>query len=1381
MAIQHAQYGNNWTKKLGVALAGALMSLGAAHPVSAIELAQSPLFYQNPVPPIMMLNVSNDHQLYFKLYDDYSDLTEDGRPNTTYTHEVDYFGYFDPNLCYSHSGGVFRPGSTSSTKYCEGSDEWSGNFLNWATMTRIDAVRKLLYGGYRHVDDVDETVLERSYLPMDAHSFAKYYNGDDLSKLTPYSNNTSSDDPREHGVTFCNTTFADTGRSQDIDAPPLVRVARGNYSLWATNERYQCAWSSERNNALAEGGSNGNIRYLTAAQDPFSDTHDEDYPRWPSGISAYNDNPIDAHRLDELAVRVEVCGSPAGEDAECVEYENGELKPTGFLQKYGEDGRIHFGLLTGSYEGNRSGGVLRKNVGNIADEVNLETGQFVTPDNNESIIGALNAQRIFGYEHSDGRYNAGDSCDWGLTTFDDGDCSNWGNPQSEIYLESLRYLAGEDPTGAFNVDDSGRFSELVTAEWVAPLNDENYCAATNVLQFNASTSSYDTDSLSGASDIGINVSGETNAIGAAEGIHGGRYFVGAAGGDNNQLCTPKTVSSLSSVHGTCPDAPRLEGGYHIGGLAYAARKDGLQITGAPEKTKVKTYGVSLAPAVPEAKVPTPSGKEITILPACRVDNGTNCSIVDFKFVDHPTLSEEEGGRLYVNWEDSEQGGDYDFDAWGIIDYEFKSSDQVTITTQVVAQAASLVMGFGYIVGGTEDDGFHVHSGINNFVWGDGCPEGEPCTCVDEENANFAFCDAPNAGPSSKTFEIGDGSADLLELPLYYAAKWGGYPDDLNEDDEPTAAQIAGSEAESYYFATDPRALREALYEVGDEVASGTGAAAAVATSATRLADDSALFQALFYTDDWTGEVRSFDIDGYGRFDAENPQWTTSDTMTFGQLRSVYTYSDGSTVDFSLANLTDAQVEHLTLEDDSSTPGDRISWMKGEVVSGLRERERVMGDVINSAPQHHEGRVYVGANDGMLHALDADSGAPVFSYVPAGVYPKLANLSETNYGRSDNPHTYTVDGPLTTARVDGRDILVGSLGAGGKGIFALDVTGEQPQVIFDWTGEDRPADLGNVMGAPLIGPMSAEGDYAIVFGNGYNSDGGEAKLAVYDIASDSLSFYGTGVTGDNGLSGVAVMPASDGSANYAYAGDLLGNMWRFDFQSDGERLFSATDSEGTSQPITAAPTLGRHRHIEHDDGGSSYMVYFGTGRYLTFGDLTNEQQQSFYGVLDDGSSGLGRSDLAVKTVQAGNPRSVNDGEPPSGWWNDYPDEYDHGWLLDLNIQSGERVLDQAALLFDRVIFPSFLPTDDPCGYGGNSWLMELIGVGDRFLDMDEPGVLEDQGMESVGKSSLSDMILLEDPSRDDGLIIEQQSDGGMSGRQMNIPQSASGRQSWRQIR
>ncbi|MBX3612284.1 MAG: hypothetical protein KF786_01835, partial [Burkholderiaceae bacterium] len=166
------------------------LQLAPVTPAFALTLAQSPLYAGGAIPPLVMLDLSKDQQLYKKAYNDYSDLDNDGELETTYKHSIDYYGYFDSGKCYSYSTSNqrFEPVATTSTKYCTaGTNQWSGNFLNWATMARMDAVRKLLYGGLRSTDTGSDTVLERVYIPPDAHAWAKHYSGADLDQLTPFS------------------------------------------------------------------------------------------------------------------------------------------------------------------------------------------------------------------------------------------------------------------------------------------------------------------------------------------------------------------------------------------------------------------------------------------------------------------------------------------------------------------------------------------------------------------------------------------------------------------------------------------------------------------------------------------------------------------------------------------------------------------------------------------------------------------------------------------------------------------------------------------------------------------------------------------------------------------------------------------------------------------------------------------------------------------------------------------------------------------------------------------------------------------------------------------------------------------------------------------
>jgi len=149
----------------------------------ALSIAQAPLYVGANVKAQVMLDLSKDNQLYGKAFNDYTDLDGDGLIETTYKHGIDYYGYFDSYKCYDYNSGLgryvpssYKPKDKSqaddaavnlAAKYCAGN--WSGNFLNWVAMSRMDAVRKLLYGGLRRTDNTSGagglTVLERSFVP----------------------------------------------------------------------------------------------------------------------------------------------------------------------------------------------------------------------------------------------------------------------------------------------------------------------------------------------------------------------------------------------------------------------------------------------------------------------------------------------------------------------------------------------------------------------------------------------------------------------------------------------------------------------------------------------------------------------------------------------------------------------------------------------------------------------------------------------------------------------------------------------------------------------------------------------------------------------------------------------------------------------------------------------------------------------------------------------------------------------------------------------------------------------------------------------------------------------------------------------------------------
>ena len=142
----------------------------AGQTLSMSDYKAIPTFVNQTVPPLVLLTMSKDHRLFYKAYNDVMDLDSDGSLDTTYKDTIDYYGYFDSKKCYSYVSGNsrFEPqGAAGGTNSHTCSSQWSGNFLNWATMARIDVVRKVIYGGYRKVDTAAATVLSRHcYLVM---------------------------------------------------------------------------------------------------------------------------------------------------------------------------------------------------------------------------------------------------------------------------------------------------------------------------------------------------------------------------------------------------------------------------------------------------------------------------------------------------------------------------------------------------------------------------------------------------------------------------------------------------------------------------------------------------------------------------------------------------------------------------------------------------------------------------------------------------------------------------------------------------------------------------------------------------------------------------------------------------------------------------------------------------------------------------------------------------------------------------------------------------------------------------------------------------------------------------------------------------------------
>ncbi|MEW6079315.1 MAG: PilC/PilY family type IV pilus protein [Thermodesulfobacteriota bacterium] len=456
-----------------------------------------------------------------------------------------------------------------------------------------------------------------------------------------------------------------------------------------------------------------------------------------------------------------------------------------------------------------------------------------------------------------------------------------------------------------------------------------------------------------------------------------------------------------------------------------------------------------------------------------------------------------------------------------------------------------------------------------------------------------------------------------------------------------------------YFATrNVNQLAYALKQIFEAINERRGSGASVAVSTQELTEDTMLYRGLYNTSGWWGELGCWQIDPDTGNVNDTPTWLASELLDARDLstdpRSILSYNPdlAQGITFDLGNLSDEQ--KLWLGGSNEERQRLIDFIKGdrseEIKNGgyLRDRVSRLGDIIHSAPVHvlySDGTdyLYVGGNDGMLHAFDASSsgtgGQEIFAYVPSYVYENLVSLSDPNYS-----HKYYVD---TTPYVDKSGLLVGGLGAGGKGYFALDVSDPRNFSTGDVLWEYPPGvddDMGFSFSKPITVPH--ESGRVVLFGNGYDSKNGRSVLyalridannAIVEVRKiDTLTGSQSGDPanpGDcNGLSNIAPTDMDyDGNVDYVYGGDLQGNMWKFDLNAPTaagwkvaygtaaapQPLFHAEHTAGVPQPIVGMPDVMRHCLTNR----AGYIVVFGTGSFFANGDYQDTSTQSIYGIWD----------------------------------------------------------------------------------------------------------------------------------------------------------------------
>lgn len=427
-------------------------------------------------------------------------------------------------------------------------------------------------------------------------------------------------------------------------------------------------------------------------------------------------------------------------------------------------------------------------------------------------------------------------------------------------------------------------------------------------------------------------------------------------------------------------------------------------------------------------------------------------------------------------------------------------------------------------------------------------------------------------------------------------------------------------------------------------------------------------------------------------------------------------------------------------------------------------------------------LYVGANDGMLHGFDANltgsaAGSEVIAYMPTQLFSSstgqgLHYLADRNYR-----HKYYVDGtPIASdVYIDNgsgaaawRTVLVGGLRGGGRGLYALDVSNpsgfstpanKSDIVLWEFTNTDD-ADLGYVYGKISIG-MMANGRWAAIIGNGYNSTGsGNASLFIVYIERGADGTWSAGdykkidtganVLGTpNGLSTPTPIDLDgDSVIDRIYAGDLEGNIWAFDVSGTADSswgvdysgpLFTACTSTPCSnsnrQAITAELSVVKNTASSGSGIDPDLLLLFGTGKYLENADPEDTTLHSYYSVWDSGVGGFEKDNLEPRTLDDSQLINSNPVRFISGSNFTYGPTR-KGWYFDFNTQSKERVISDSLTRRGLTAFTTIIPSRVVCSSGGSGSLMALdlitgLASSDPVLDADGDGVVDGNDVGSGG--------------------------------------------------
>ena len=663
-------------------------------------------------------------------------------------------------------------------------------------------------------------------------------------------------------------------------------------------------------------------------------------------------------------------------------------------------------------------------------------------------------------------------------------------------------------------------------------------------------------------------------------------------------------------------------------------------------------------------------------------------------------------------------------------------------------------------------------------------------------------------------------------------------------------------------ASDAAAFQSAIAQISDDITAKVGAAAAVAVANAHVTStDNASYASSYNSGTWSGDINASAIDvttgvpstaslwplGSAANQLDNKTSATRFIVTSTDAAGACTTACG--VQFQPTSASTAttlsSAQQTLLKTGSATDSAAVlAYLRGdrsgETAGTYRARAHLLGDIINSEPvlvrapnasyadtgystfkSGNAGRtrmLFQGANDGMLHAFVATTGVESWAYVPNLVMGNLNNLSQ----KPGFTHQYYVDGTPVPGDVDfqnvsgangsgtnWRTILVGGLGKGGRGYYALDVTtpnatseaGATAKVLWEFpnsiansaTRAAAKLNMGYSFGKPIIVKTAGAGWVVLVssgYNNGTNSgdSGGDGLGHLYvlnpmtgDLIKDiqTTGCATTATANPCGLAQISAYVANgdvDNTADYVYGGDLKGNLWRFDLTGNNtngwnvSKFATLKDSAGVLQPVTTAPELTLVTNTR--------MVFVGTGEYLGGSDIpgatgantSSSQTQTMYG-LRDALAALAdplRPVLQQQTITtSGTTRTLS---------NNAVDSTKKGWFIDLP-STGERLTTDPALAQSALVFTTNIPSSTVCQPGGSSW--------EYFINVKTGGLVENTTVAWSGTflaNALSSRpVLIQLPS---GKVVSLVRTSDAQTVKQDVPVNAPGstprRVSWREL-